>query len=160
MAAPVCETIITDMTTAIDAVTVQAGDNVTIQYVGRYDDIQDSPDSKRPAVILRWLGDSYSSVDGDSERTLSTQIEALVFANLDTTSSNASDKQISLTAYDVAASVTGIDYPNKDYDLGSFLITPLASEDPDEPAIGARIVFTFTCFVDYQDISTVTGPGG
>jgi hypothetical protein len=154
---PVSETIIDAVIAAIDAVTVQAGYNNTLGYVGRFSRFY-RDDGDRPSVTVRWVGDTLSDYSGKTERLASTRLEIIALLKRNPNSPETTDQQSNILGFDVMTALTNIDYSSVVYDLGDLSSTPLIDYEDDEPADGVRVDATFTYWVDETDIHTLTGP--
>lgn len=155
MAEPFRETIISALKTALEAVAVQAGDNTTVAFVGRYDNDYSSVDGKRPAVLLRWLGGTYSDAS-ESERSATSRVEAVCLAKVNPHSEDAADRQVSLFAHDIEAAIAAMDFGSVGYTLRAIDTLPLIEEDSSEPVDGVRVSCLFGYSVDYAELGTVT----
>ena len=159
MATPVSETIITDILTALEGVTVQNGYNNTLAWVGRYDRRENKgPGDKRPYAQVRYLGDSFSS-PSESERHVTTRLEIKAVLDRDIHTEDATSNQENILGFDVSRALADIDI-DETYDIGDIDPTPFTEIDEDETQDGVIVLLSCTYSVDRQAIGTITGPGG
>jgi len=149
------QTIIAAVITAIDAISVQGGDNVTIRSVKEYDRFT-ADDGERPSVSVEWLGESSTQ----SGTELNTELRLRLDARLDYQqfSGIETSRQNRLMKHDIVKALTNIDYAVNDAFLRSIASTPSHEEDPEEPAEGVAFLVVFAYATDFKSPQTATAP--
>ena len=152
------DTILADLKTALEAVSVQAGDNATLLSVTRFDKFTGSNGDLASARI-KWTGIQRSVVGAGLDSVGSGfQVDVDIRLDYVADSPDTSGAQLLRLVHDSEQAILGIDYAAKDYAIPSVVVTPFDEEDSEDPVIGARISLTYGHEVNRTALETFTAP--
>ncbi len=155
MASPVSETIITDVITALDAITIPDGYNTTIKWTGRFNsrDPDKGPRDLRPYAEVR-----YGGISGGHPGNSRTRVDLRVLVK-GVTDYNQSDKdgpdvQTNLLGFDIWRAITEMSLDTKAYFLTGVRIDTLQDMDAEEPEDGVVVAADFNYSVQSDSVGT------
>ena len=159
MPTPVSETIIADVTAAIEGVTVQAGYHHTLRWVGRFnrhvaERPEVGPGDLRPCVLLKYVGDTGGE-PGQYRIRGTARIIAQALIDYDDDAIGGPDVQLNTLGVDLVRAVTEMGLDEKEYFFSGWDTTSLHDIDSEEPEDGVLVTLDFRYVVNAESIGSL-----
>ncbi len=157
MATPVSETIIADIITALEGVTIPAGYNNTLAWVGRFNnrDPDKGPQALRPYAEVKYGG----STDGPPKQyAISETARVLVKAAIkyDPHDDDGPDVQANRLGFDIRAAILGMGLAAKGYFLDGMQSDPFSELDEENPEDGVLVAVDFHWAANATELQTIS----
>lgn len=147
------ETVVADVITALEGISVTSGYNNTIASVARYDR-DDGPEGQRPSARVSLGSMALTPNEPTLEAYLITQPITIDLRLEPGVHDVAHDVALSYLMADVLKALSAIDYETKIYQLTSIAVDPYLTAESGDLVDFARITATFSWSSDIDDLTT------